>query len=747
MRSFRTLRNLSANFSVDIALIEELGQKLVPRKFTALSELIKNSYDADATKILLNADSLEVGGTITLLDNGTGISPDAFLKGFLRVATGLKRDTRKSMRYGRTMAGSKGVGRFAARMLSDVLEIDSTWADGEQSKWKPVGRLRAKIEWDRLNCKSRDLTDVQVEYQISTKNLPEDTGTVLTLKNLRERWSNKDKEKLGYDLHFLRDPFRPKSTKDNNVKQINQNTLKIECEGGFETLDFDAKALYEEAWGVLRLGWDESGNPKYTLEPISFKKNNPRLEKEEIIDERSTYPENFRPKGKIYLYTFDKDYRAGLLNIKDLQTLGREYGGIRVYYNSFRVYPYGEPGDDWVGITADVAKRKRETAAMNEMLSGKYDVALDKALLHVPSANRTFGKISIWEETTPALEVMVSREGFKKDENFDKLVEWVRRGVHWGAVVYYKWSSVYREERENKRLSNAIAQAPEQFREAISEIDSVSNELRKLAKERRIPDEAIAPVAEIIENSRLKLTDLYTSLMTWGAILRVLASRGLQLSSFAHEFRTSQQTLDDSVSVLKGHASALSKENKKGALEAIDWIEKASDRIRMQVESFLVPMSDIKKERRRRRLLKEVVKTVVSLYEGVGASMGVTIDFKGIKQDIRTIPIFSPELESVIGNLISNAVKFSGKNGEVSIASIGENGSFCVENTGVEVNIKDSEKWFSPFESSSIPHEYLGTGTGLGLAIVRDILNQYQAEIIFKKPSQGFKTRIEVLFP
>ncbi|MBI4356303.1 MAG: sensor histidine kinase [Gammaproteobacteria bacterium] len=738
-----------ANFSVDVALIEELGQKLVPRKFTALSELIKNSYDADATIVKLSADSLEAGGTIVLSDNGTGISPDAFLRGFLRVATGLKRENRKSNRFERIMAGSKGIGRFAARMLSEVLEIETIWTDGKKNGFKPVGRLKAEIEWDKLNSKSKDLTDIQINYQVSANDLPKNTGTILTLRGLRDSWSEKDKKKLGYDIHFFRDSFRANKHKNSRKEMLNEKEFEIECLGEFEGIEADVEDFYKEAWGVLKLGWDKNGNAKYELDPISFKKQKPNLNLEVLLDTTKTYPENFRPEGEIFLFTYEKEYRAGLLNTRDLQALGREYGGIRVYHNSFRVFPYGEPGDDWAGLTADAAKRRRDTQEMTKILSENYDfgdIELDKALLHIPSANRTFGQISVWEDTTPDLEIMISREGFIANENFSHLIDWVRRGVHWAAVVYYKWSSVYREEKEGRRLGNALIHAPTQFKEAISKIEIASSELRKLARERQIPDDVIAPVDEAIEDSKLRLMDTFATLMTWEAILRVLASRGLQLSAFAHEFRTSRQILDDSVAVLKGYASVLSKGSKKGFFEAIDWIEKASDRIGRQVESFLEPMANIKKERRRKRVFREVLESVVALYQGIAETMGVSIDLKEVDKNIRTVPMFTPELESVIGNLLSNAVKFSGKNGRIRLGTIGGKGSFFIENTGIEVDIKDSEKWFSPFESTSIPDEFLGTGTGLGLTIVRDIVNQYQAQISFRRPSQNYKTRIEVVF-
>ena len=68
------------SFTVDTHLFRELGQYLVGRNSTALIELVKNAYDADATQLIVSGDQLRSAGSgsITLVDNGTGMSPESF---------------------------------------------------------------------------------------------------------------------------------------------------------------------------------------------------------------------------------------------------------------------------------------------------------------------------------------------------------------------------------------------------------------------------------------------------------------------------------------------------------------------------------------------------------------------------------------------------------------------------------------------------------------------------------------------
>src|SRR3569832_1403209 len=95
---------LDARFTVDTHLFRELGELLVGRDSTALVELIKNAYDADATEVVVHGVNLEhpEKGQITIKDTGVGMTPDGFRNGFLRIASRLKESgDRRSPRFRR----------------------------------------------------------------------------------------------------------------------------------------------------------------------------------------------------------------------------------------------------------------------------------------------------------------------------------------------------------------------------------------------------------------------------------------------------------------------------------------------------------------------------------------------------------------------------------------------------------------------------------------------------------------------
>jgi hypothetical protein len=136
-------------FSVDTHLFRELGELLVGRDSTALIELLKNAYDADATSVVVYGESLShIGqGYITITDNGIGMSRPEFEKGFLTIASRTKDDhSRRSKVFERRYTGQKGVGRLAAHKLARLLEVSSS--SGKSPN--PVQPLPQKYSASRL---------------------------------------------------------------------------------------------------------------------------------------------------------------------------------------------------------------------------------------------------------------------------------------------------------------------------------------------------------------------------------------------------------------------------------------------------------------------------------------------------------------------------------------------------------------------------------------------------------------------
>lgn len=168
-------------FTVDAGLIQRLGYELVGRAETAVSELIKNSYDADAT--IVDVDFIEPfqkGGILIISDNGIGMTEEQLINGFMRISSTDKVHNPTSLRFKRTKAGKKGIGRFAAQRLGEQLTIiTQTQAVDFATK--------LTIDWNQYLI-DNDLTSITFPLEIIDKKKTE--GTTLIIRNLREKWTD-----------------------------------------------------------------------------------------------------------------------------------------------------------------------------------------------------------------------------------------------------------------------------------------------------------------------------------------------------------------------------------------------------------------------------------------------------------------------------------------------------------------------------------------------------------------------------
>jgi hypothetical protein len=181
-------------FSVDTHVFRELGELLVGRDSTALLELIKHSYDADATLIVVHSAGLAdaEGGRIVIEDNGQGMDAARFKSGFLTIAARFKEEgDRRSNHFRRRFTGSKGIGRLAAHKLAKFMEVESVLGVTGLPSTKSI---RASIDWERIELKENldQLTD-EVQLHPSILKPARFPGTIITLSKLRRPWTDRER--------------------------------------------------------------------------------------------------------------------------------------------------------------------------------------------------------------------------------------------------------------------------------------------------------------------------------------------------------------------------------------------------------------------------------------------------------------------------------------------------------------------------------------------------------------------------
>ena len=234
------IKTKEVGFSVDAGLIQRLGYELVGRAETAVAELIKNSYDADATTVDIDfIESSQAGGTLLVADNGVGMTEGQLINGFMRISSTDKIHNPTSVRYGRTKAGRKGIGRFAAQRLGEELTIVTQTKESEYA-------INLTIDWNKYVIDA-DLSSITFPIRRVDKERTE--GTTLIIKNLREKWTDAAIKRI---FRFVLDLFQPdylsERSKTNKLAIQDEKSFKVNF---YQTLNDEKKPFLNDQISIF----------------------------------------------------------------------------------------------------------------------------------------------------------------------------------------------------------------------------------------------------------------------------------------------------------------------------------------------------------------------------------------------------------------------------------------------------------------------------------------------------------------
>jgi len=170
----------NVRFSVDASHIRRIGRELVVKKETAVSELVKNAFDADATHASLTFENTDrPGGRLIIEDDGNGMTKEQLINGFMRLSTTDKIHEPYSPTFHRLRAGRKGIGRFAAHRLGSKLTVISQTKNSRTAH-------QIKIDWGLFGA-DQELS--QITSQIETVDNNQKPGTLLVIDDLEDGWT------------------------------------------------------------------------------------------------------------------------------------------------------------------------------------------------------------------------------------------------------------------------------------------------------------------------------------------------------------------------------------------------------------------------------------------------------------------------------------------------------------------------------------------------------------------------------
>jgi len=371
-------------FESSASVIHNLGKELIKDSQTAISELVKNSYDADATKVEVEFKNInQENGKIVIKDNGEGMSKDDVKKKWMVLSTDNKKYDSISPKYGRIRLGEKGIGRFSVDKLGRRLTLVTKKKDESFS-------LKVDFDWEQYNKGDKSLSEIKNPCEFIEPEPNFNHGVKLIIRGVRDKWTKQKARNIIDELCQLIDP----EEKDKNFEiRLTSNdwpdlsgTL-LNPLAGKETHRIDFKI-------------DDLGHFTRT---ITIGKKQPDT------NEKKRIPLVCGPlKGNIRYYAKGITTSKAKLSRTEKGQYPETHRGVKIRRDKFRVRPYGEEADDWLQI------RKRRS-----IWGGKFYV-MDKYL---------GGTIHISNNDNPDLRDSTDRSSLLENDAFFEMREFVSEQI------------------------------------------------------------------------------------------------------------------------------------------------------------------------------------------------------------------------------------------------------------------------------------------------------------------------------
>lgn len=682
----------STGFRFAPSILTRLGEELVPNLDQAIIELIRNSYDADATVCNIEIkDDPANGGTIILSDDGTGMLEEHVVNNWL-VLGGSTKTSSKLTPGGRRTVGDKGLGRLAALRAGNKASMITRHVSREAD-----GAVKITIEWERFE-------GVQIVENVELPTAAafrENHGTTITLTGLKRKLGRTEIDRLGRSIVLLTSPFEGNAS----------FRVKLDAPDYPELEARVRNAYLDDAEYVLRAKILDDGTA--FAEVTDFKgvtlysdKSSEWLQRKS--EESFTYnapPATF----ELYSYVFNKNSFAGRgSTIGEVKQWLRTVGGVHFYHRKFRVPPYGDPGHDWLDMNLSRARSPEER----------------------PSTNNSVGRVIV-DDHEGVLRQKTDRFGFIESDEFLEIRRFAKNALEWFARRRLRDAE---SRRDNQKDESRVA--PAQARAELME--TISNSMPLLERKK-----AIKALDRFQQNYEKVLRATREDLVLY----RSLATAGTTAAVFAHEIGKPIQTIvGNQKTIIRRIADLGPPEGVAKLAIPLELIKTASNRLSrfagMQID-FL------KREKRRHGAvdINLVIRNLHELWQPVleDSKIALKLEF----HDVEGAVIFGTEalVETIITNCLTNAVSAFEREGartidrSINLRAIVEGNTLAVEveDNGPGINMDLDEIWLPGRTTRQ-------EGTGFGLTIVKDsTLDLGGTYFATTEPSIGAKFRF--VFP
>ena len=762
-------------FTVSARTARLIGQENFANAEGAIIELVKNSYDADATVCVIIIDP--INDSIRILDNGDGMTDNIIRNQWMTIGTDDKKTNYKSKT--RIKTGAKGIGRFALDRLGKSSTLITKTLESESLVWD--------VNWDQFEGSGAVISDVKATLQIGNSSFydelveinrftgigdeilnlwNEEKGTLISIDYLKDEWDERTTESLFSNLEILVPPL------ETNIFQIFLfSTIETEKYGKVQPTicdDYDYKidakvdenknvklTVYrnELNFGDLkRIGFFEKTKLKqenYSLQ--SFEKGSFEIDtnlESLIAGFKDVDINNNLNKIGAFSFSFyfmkrgggqEKDEEIGKYPYKAVNYNIRtnwlnKFGGIKIFRDNFRVRPYGETKSssfDWL----DLGKR----ALSNPTVT--------RPGYHV-RPQQVYGIVNISRIDNINFEDKSSREGLQENDSFTLFKEIIKSIIE-----------VFENDRNQIMISlKKIYDDENKKRQAKEAAD-------KIIKDKNNPKSGNAAEEKSEKDTLISAIEAYKEdieeLQDEQKILRVLASAGLIVTSFAHEFRNHTDSILPRTDELKEVLLQVIDINKlKDLPDFFDPYIMLSDMRKQdeRLKSWLdFSISSVRKDKRSRRIINMVayIEGLEKIWQSLLSRRNIKLTIDKWKFTEVNFNGHEIDLDGIFNNLITNSVDAykradAGDLREIKLSfafnPLDTNGISVVyedRGPGLLTEISDPNKIFQPFYTTK-RDEKTGEkiGTGLGMWIVKSTIDEYNGDIEIVQSRPYFKVKI-----
>lgn len=701
-------------FRTNSKLEKLIGRELITNNTIAFFELVKNSYDAGANKVEIHFENFisytkeknkylidgekvnpntvisNKDSRITIKDDGKGMSFEEVKNYWMEIGTVHKENEREisisnvlNNSSVRKVNGEKGIGRFGTDKLGAHLILNAIDSNCKE-------QTIVNFDWNKYNDHSKLIEEISHEYTVSEVFL-KSSGLTLEISELRDEWTIRDIERLKEQFKKFVSPFSQEQNLFSIYIKYNEFKEKI-----LNDVLVNSKVFIE---GNL----SSDGNFEYNICD----------DDQQITEIINQSPPSFGPVNFKVIYM---DMSTKTAFTKKMGITSREYGNIKLFRDNFRVFPYGEKENDWLGIDNKHAQGVFRTFGTRDLI----------------------GYVQITNDKNNELKDATNRLGLIEDSKaFIEFKEFIWKCIN--LLENYVFNEFKKKSRKNVEIIEEKVQA------TLSHSKDLKKNIVDTIKNENISQVSADKIIKLIENSTSKMEKDYAGVRKANSELKKQIKVYERISG-------SEEMLYELLHTIMNKTAILGSQLLKLKVQAqINNLEIDNETISITLKSINDLLSSALRKASSNKLEKSINDLTVIIKESLQEvrplieDKNIILNTK-ILEDSLSVMCNKESIKIVLDNLFSNAFKALNKvsyNKIITIETlkIGRQVEIYFSDNGIGINEEDKHYIFNVGFSRT-------TGNGMGLATTLDILEDSNGDIsLVELNSKDISTSFKITLP